>query len=75
MCAVLSAQMVKLQISEVVREGMWEKFVLKICLISCMKNTGKNCPLVSKYTDQNTICFNCCPLTLDTMQAAGQINA
>lgn len=28
-----------------------------------------------KYTDQNTVCFNCCPLTLDIMQAAGQIDA
>lgn len=43
MCVVLSAQVIKFQVSEVVREDMWENLVLKICLISCMKNTGKNC--------------------------------
>lgn len=44
MCVVLSAQVVKFQVNEVVREDMWQNFVLKICLILCMKNTGKNCP-------------------------------
>lgn len=44
MCVVLSAQVVKFQVSEVVREGMWENLVLKICVILCMEKTGTNYP-------------------------------
>lgn len=57
---------------------MWKSFgnacTEKHVISLCMKYTEKNCPF-AKYTDQNTICFSCCSLTLDIVQAASQMNA